>query len=76
MTQQLLEAVEAVRFPVPGVCLVLPLLEGTPAVGADKALGVELVPHRCDDSALCRERDHILSRSSFHLLFNINIELT
>ena len=54
MPQKLLEAVKAVRFPIPGICLVLPLLEGSPAVGADEALGVELVPHRRDDSALAR----------------------
>ena len=52
MSQQLLEAVKAIRFPVPGVCLVLPLLEGPPAVGADEALGMELVPHSRDDSTL------------------------
>ena len=50
--QQLLEAVKAIRFPVPGVCLVLPLLERPPAVGADEALGMELVPHSRDDSTL------------------------
>ena len=54
VAQQLLKAVEAVRLPVPGMGLVFPLFEWTPAVGADKALGVELVPHGRDNSALAR----------------------
>ena len=52
MPEKLLKASEAVRFVIPGVCLVLPVLELLPAVGADKALGVELVPHGRDDPAL------------------------
>ena len=55
MPKQLLKASKAVRLEVPGVCLVLPVLELLPAVGADKALGVELVPHGRDDPAL----DHV-----------------
>ena len=55
MAEQLLKASKAVRLVIPGVCLVLPVLELLPTVGADKALGVELVPHGCDDPAL----DHV-----------------
>ena len=43
VAQQLLEAVLAVWFSVPGVSLVFPVSEGAPAVGADKAFGVEFV---------------------------------
>ena len=55
MSQQLLKTVKAIRFPVPGVCLVLPLLEGTPAVGADKTPWMKLVAHGRDDSSV----DHL-----------------
>ena len=54
VSEKYLEALETVGFAFPGICLVLPLSELSPAVGADEALGVELVPHRCDNSALCR----------------------
>ena len=76
MAQQLLEAVEAIRFPVPGVCLVLPLLEGTPAVGADEALWVELVPHSRDHSALTQlgaDTALVLRR---RVVWNINSSVT
>ena len=53
--EELLKAVEAVGLPIPGVCLVLPLLEGTPAVGADKTPWMKLVAHGCDDSSV----DHL-----------------
>ena len=33
----------AVRFPIPGVCLVFALSEGPPAVGADEAFRVEFI---------------------------------
>ena len=52
MSQELLKAVEAVRLPIPGMCLILPLLERPPAVGADEASGVELVAHGGDDGSL------------------------
>ena len=52
MAEKLLKASEAVRFVIPGVCLVLPVLKLVPAVGTYKALGVELVPHGRDDPAL------------------------
>ena len=52
MPQQLIKALQTVRLPVPGVGLVLPLLELTSAVGADKALGVKLVSHGSDHSPL------------------------
>ena len=58
VSQKNLEALETVRFALPGVCLVLPLSELAPAVGADEALRVELVPHRRDDSALCSKRSY------------------
>jgi len=52
VTQQLLKASKAVRLAISWACLVLPVLELLPAVGADKALGVELVAHGSDDPAL------------------------
>jgi hypothetical protein len=55
MPKQLLKAAEAVRLAISWVCLVLPVLELLPTVGADKALWVELVSHGGDDSAL----DHL-----------------
>jgi len=55
MPEKLLKASKAVWFVIPGVCLVLPVLKLIPAVGADKALWVELVPHGRDDPAL----DHV-----------------
>ena len=73
VAQQLLKAVEAIRFPVPGICLVLPLLEGTPAVGADEALGVELVPHRRDDSTLTGLRADTALVLGRRVVWNINI---
>ena len=73
MAQQLLEAVEAIRFPVPGVCLVLPLLEGPPAVGADEAPGVELVPHRRDNSVLTRLGADTTLILGGRVVWNINI---
>ena len=58
VSEKYLEALETVGFALPGVRLVLPLPELTPAVGADEALWVELVPHRCDDSPLCSKRSY------------------
>ena len=55
MPEQLLKAAEAVGLAISWVCLVLPVLELLPAVGADKALRVELVAHGRDDPAL----DHV-----------------
>ena len=52
VTQKLLKASKAVRLAISWICLVLPVLELLPAVGADKALGVELVAHGSDDPAL------------------------
>ena len=52
VSKQNLEALKTIRFSFPRVGLVLPLLELPPAVGADEALRVELVPHGRDDSPL------------------------
>ena len=73
--QQLLKAVKAIRFSVPGICLVLPLLEGTPAVGADKALGMELVPHSCDDTTLAGLRTDTALVLGRRVVCNITISL-
>ena len=74
--QQLLEAVKAIRFPVPRVCLVLPLLEGPPAVGADEAPGVELVPHRRDNSVLTRLGADTTLILRWRIVWNIDISVT
>ena len=60
MPQQLIKALQTVRLPVPGVGLVLPLLELTSAVGADKALGVKLVSHGSDHSSI----DHLRANTT------------
>ena len=54
MTKKFLKAVFTVWFSVSRIGLVLPLLELTSAVGADKALRVKLVSHGSDHSPLYR----------------------
>ena len=76
MSQQLLKAVEAVRLPVPRVCLVLPLLERPPAVGADEAPGVELVPHRRDNSVLARLGADTTFILGWRVVWNIDISVS
>ena len=53
VAEELLEALVAVGLELV-VGLVLPVLEGLAAVGADEALGVELVPHGGDHSVQTR----------------------
>ena len=76
MSQQLLKAVKAIGFPVPGVCLVFPLLEGPPAVGAHEAPGVELVPHRRDNSVLARLGADTTLILRWRIVWNIDISVT
>ena len=73
VSQKNLEALETVRFALPRVCLVLPLSELAPAVGADKALRVELVPHSRDHSALCSKREVISCQDLPLIFFSIKI---
>ena len=60
MTKKFLKAVFTVWFSVSRIGLVLPLLELTSAVGADKALGVKLVSHGSDHSSI----DHLRANTT------------
>ena len=73
VSQKNIEALETVRFSLPGVCLVLPLSELAPTVGADEALWVELVPHSRDHSALCSKKEVISCQDLLLIFFSIKI---
>jgi len=69
VAQQLLKAILAVGLPVTGVRLVLSVPEGSPAVSADEALGMELVPHGGDHSVQARLVAHAADRGAGPLIW-------